>query len=267
MHARAGLVFVSLFALTSACREERAPRPPTPAAARPTAARDAATPPPAPDAGTGPVTVIPVPADMPHAAPTLEAGHPLAPGCFGWSPSTHSAACVVGSLGRDEAPGRAWGVRFTGDAPEQSVSLAPDSVGVPHAAPRSIVPEAATLTALRARLTSESYVTLTPLRHAIDSRDALTWAPGATVRWLHARGATASTNATDLIEMRWGGDAGTTVLEAWVDRAVPAPALAMYLIPGGRYLVLEAVGDYGDDGGTGTIARAWTCDRETHTCQ
>ena len=56
------------------------------------------------------------------------------------------------------------------------------------------------------------------------------------------------------------------VLTTLDDRPVEDPRVAVYPIEGGRYLVVDYVGRFGDEGEYGTHARAWRCDREAHTC-
>ena len=123
---------------------------------------------------------------------------------------------------------------------------------------------------LRARFVAEGFVHLRPLRRELTDAP-WEWSPGATVRAVHRRtfggGDNAAQRGTDRIELRWQPGGPRLALTAWEDRPVSEPHLRAYAIPGGRYLLLDAVGEYGDEGEYGVHALTWLCDRESRTCQ
>ena len=207
---------------------------------------------------------------MPTTEPMIPDDAPMEPGCFAWSPGRSLPACLVGQSGSNLNADTVWEVRFGGASPNPSWSLVPVTDAGwfedPHRAPAP--PELRGR--LRARFIAEGFVDLRPLRRAL-SAEPWEWAPGATVRAIHrdtfGGGENAAERGTDRVELRWRPGGPRLTLTAWEDRPVAEPRLRAYAIPGGRYLVIDAVGEYGDEGEYGVHALAWLCDRETRSCQ
>ncbi len=207
---------------------------------------------------------------MPTTEPLLPDAEPMEPGCFAWSSRRSMAACLVGQSGTNLNDDTEWSVRFSGEPASAVWSLVPVTDAGWFERPDQTQAPATVRARLRSRFVAEGFVDLRPLRQAL-SATAWEWAPGATVRSVHRRtfggGDNAAERGTDRIELRWQPNGPRLVLTAWEDRPVAEPALRGYVIPGGRYLVLDAVGEYGDEGEYGVHALAWLCDRESRTCQ
>lgn len=264
MSFRATLPLLALCGLGFACRH---PRPASPSSARaipsdagaPRIAHEVAAPP--------EVAVAPT---LQGAPPALSQTEPWEGGCIAWSPRRALAACLVGQSGWNLNDRTSWGVRVLGEPADPALSLVPvTDAGLledPHETPTP----PAVVARLRARLASEGYVDLRPLRVALGPA-ALDWAPGSSVRWTHRDtfegGDNAAARGTDLVEVRWQAGGPALTLTAWEDRPVAEPRLRAYIIPGGRHLVIEAVGVYGDEGEYGVHSLAWVCDREARVCQ
>ncbi|MDO9019747.1 MAG: hypothetical protein Q8S73_44705 [Deltaproteobacteria bacterium] len=206
----------------------------------------------------------------PATWPTLSATEPMAPGCFAWSPRLNVAACLVGQSGTNLNENTVWSVRFRGEPDSSALSLVePTDAGFIDR-PDEDPPPPAVLARLRARLDADGFIDLRPLRRELTAA-AFAWSPGMTVRAVHRRtfggGDNAAERATDRIELQWQPRGPRTLLTAWDDRPVAEPRLRAYVIPGGRYLVLDAVGTYGDEGEYGVHSLAWLCDRETRSCR
>jgi hypothetical protein len=236
------------------------PTPPT-AAPRVEApvARDVA---PAPDAA---VDAAPPPA--PDVASPFFAGEsPLSPGCFAWSTTLASAACVIESP-TDDLPHLRAVLRFTSDGPGAVTALVDAAA---FEAERAMRPSAEGLAAARARLAREGYAPIEALRQTLPANVAVAWAPGATARWQRRTTARGGPNQapryTDRVTLRWDATSAPVVLTTLEERPVEDPRVAVYPVEGGRYLVVDYVGRFADEGEYGTHARAWRCDREAHAC-
>lgn len=213
--------------------------------------------------------------DAPAAAapatwPTLSATEPMAPGCFAWSPRLNVAACLVGQSGTNLNERTVWSVRYSGEPESSAFSLVEPTDAGSIERPDDTPTSSAVLARLRARLDADGFIDLRPLRRELTTT-AFAWSPGMTVRAVHRRtfggGDNAAERATDRIELQWQPRGPRVLLTAWEDRPVAEPQLRAYVIPGGRYLVLDAVGTYGDEGEYGVHSLAWLCDRETRTCR
>jgi hypothetical protein len=195
---------------------------------------------------------------------------PMEPGCFAWSPRLAAAACLVGQSGSNLDADTVWELRFPGEREGAPVSLVPVTDAGWFEEPHRAATPAGVRATLRARMLAGAYVDLRPLRRELfDAPDE--WAPGATVRWVHRRtsggGENAAARGTDRVELRWQPGGPRLLLTAWEDRPVAEPQMRAYAIPGGRYLVVEAVGRYGDEGEYGVHSLAWLCDREARACR
>ena len=269
------LVILGAALLPLACRRQPPPaRPVAPVVAPVVAPAVAPTPPPALDAGAPAPPDAPPDATLsgtlPSTEPPLPDAAPMNPGCFAWSPGRHLAACLVGQSGSNLNDDTVWRVAFSGGPAEDGLSLVPVTDAGWFEEPHRVVTPPAVRARLRTRFAAEGFVDLSPLRRDL-SAVAYEWAPGVTVRWLHRRtfrgGENAAERGTDRLEVRWQPDGPRVTLTAWEDRPVAEPLLRAYAIPGGRYLVLDAVGAYADEGTYGVHSLAWLCDRETRTCQ
>ncbi|MFO0648576.1 MAG: hypothetical protein U0326_20210 [Polyangiales bacterium] len=200
------------------------------------------------------------------ASPFFAEGAPLRPGCFAWSPGIASAACVIESA-TDDLTNLRVVLRFTSDAPG---AVTPIIDAEAFAAGREMRPSAQQLADARARLARDGYAPIDGLRQTLRVNGVVTWAPGATASWQRrtsARGrANQATRFTDRVTIRWDPTSPPLVLTALEDRPVEAPTVAVYPIDGGRYLLLEYVGRFADEGEYGTHARAWRCDRVARAC-
>lgn len=259
MAPRRPFALLALTSLSLACRHA----PPTaPLASRPLAG-DAVTHAAAPlDAAVAPA--------LQGAPPALSETDPWEPGCLAWSSRRGLAACLVGQSGSNLNDATSWSVRVLGEPADPALSLVPLTDAGWFEDPHRTPAPPAVVARLRARLAREGFSDLRPLRTPLGA-DALAWAPGATVRWVHRDtsdgGDNAAARGTDLIEVGWRPGDPALTLTAWEDRPVAEPRLRAYVIPGSRYLVLEAVGEYADEGEYGVHALAWVCDREARACR
>ena len=207
---------------------------------------------------------------LPTTEPPLPATEPMYPGCLAWSPRRHLAACLVGQSGSNLNADTVWHVAFSGETDERAVSLVPVTDAGYFDDPHTVATPPGVRARLRARFVTDGFVDLRPLRRAL-SAEPFEWAPGATVRVVHRRtfggGENAAERGTDRVELRWQPGGPPLTLTAWEDRPVAEPRIRAYVIPGGRYLVLDAVGEYGDEGESGVHSLAWRCDREARTCR
>ena len=258
--------------LSLACRHPPSPPAPTPSVvprARAVAGPvvTPVTPPPAVDASAHDAPTAPA---TDPAAPWVPDAAPMAPGCFAWSPERRVAACLVGQSGSNLNDDTVWRVAFSGEPAAAAISLVPSVDAGGFDEPHRVVTPPEVRARLRARLGADGFVDLAPLRRIVPA-SALEWAPGATVRWLHRRtfagGDNAAERGTDRIELRWQPGGPSVTLTAWEDEPVAEPEIRAFAIPGGRYLVLDAVGPYADEGSYGVRALAWLCDREARTCR
>lgn len=265
--------------LPLACRRPRPPAPPvvardvTPALsprsvvfdAGPAVTRDAA-----PDVAPDVRPDATLAGTMPATEPPLPDATPMQPGCFAWSPRRSVAACLVGQSGSNLNEDTEWAVRFSGEAASSAWSLVPVTDAGWFEEPHRVAAPPEVRARLRARFAAEGFVDLESLRRIV-SETPWEWAPGATVRAVHRRtfggGANAAERATDRLELRWQPNGPRLTLTAWEDRPVGEPRLRAYAIPGGRYLLLDAVGEYADEGEYGVHSLAWLCDRESRACR
>lgn len=257
--------------LAASCRRPRPPAPAAPVDARAPATLDAGGPRDAsrdivPEAATDATLA----GTMPTTEPRIPDDSPLEPGCFAWSARRASGACLVGQSGTNLNDDTRWAVRFPGEPDERAVSLVPVTDAGWFEEPHRVAAPAAVRDRLRARFAAEGFVDLGPLRRELGDAP-FEWAPGATVRAVHRRtfggGENAAERGTDRVELRWQPGGPRLTLTAWDDRPVAEPQLRAYVIPGGRYLLIDAVGRYGDEGEYGVHALAWLCDRESRTCR
>lgn len=252
--------------LLLACRRPRPPAPPAVVVAP--VAFDAG--PPARDASSGAPPDATLVGAMPTTEPLLPDAAPLEPGCFAWSPRRIVAACLVGQSGTNLNDDTVWSVRYSGEPASAAWSLVPVTDAGWFEQPHQLPTPPAVRARLRARFVAEGFVDLRPLRQEL-SDAPWEWSPGATVRAVHRRtfggGDNAAERGTDRFELRWQPGGPRLLLTAWEDRPVSEPHLRAYAIPGGRYLLLDAVGEYGDEGEYGVHALTWLCDRESRTCR
>lgn len=199
-------------------------------------------------------------------SPFFAEGAPLRPGCFAWSPGIASAACVIESP-TDDLQNLRVVLRFTSDAPGAVTSIVDAAA---FEAEREMRPSAQQIADARARLAREGYAPIDALRQTLGVDGVVTWAPGATARWQRRTSARGRANQapryTDRVTIRWDATTPPLVLTALEDRPVEAPTVAAYPIDGGRYLLLDYVGRFADEGEYGTHARAWRCDRVARVC-
>lgn len=157
MHVRSSIAASTLTALLLGCH----PTPPT-AAPRVEApvARDVAVTA-EPDAA---VDAAPPQGSAPDVASPFFAGESLlSPGCFAWSATLASAACVIESP-TDDLQNLRVVLRFTSDGPG-AVSPLVDAAA--FEAEREMRPSAAALAAARARLAREGYAPIEALRQTL----------------------------------------------------------------------------------------------------
>jgi hypothetical protein len=158
-------------------------------------------------------------------------------------------------------------LRFTSDGPGAVSAIVDDAA---FEAERAMNPSPAAVAAAQARLAREGYRPIEAIRQTLPSNVAVAWAPGATARWQRrttARGrANQAPRYTDRVTLRWDATSAPVVLTALEERPVEDPRVAVYPVEGGRYLVVDYVGRFADEGEYGTHARAWRCDREARAC-
>lgn len=259
--ARGGALLALAVTTLAACRSAPSGRAPTPR----TVAASEATP--------------VAPHERSPGGLTLRPGAPLAWGCFAWSESRHAAACVTGYFGSntpdttDTREPRRYVVRFVGDPDAPTLPLLeptadPNDPRDPATAPVS----ARALGAVQAALDAGGYAPIGGWGVRMGRGFARAWAEGAAVRRV--------TNATvtplqqgaerfnERFEVRWASGAAYEPMGPdSLDQPTGDSEFRLYVLPGGRYVVLEQRWRYADEGEYGASTAAILCDRTARRCE
>ena len=236
-----------------------------------------------PQARTGAAPDQPSPAPREPSAPpralTLAPNAPLAWGCFAWSEARHAAACVTGYYGAntpdttDAAVPRRYVVEFLGDSSAQPLPLLDAATAASDSGDPATSPlPAPTLAALQAALDAGGYAPLGVLGEPLHPGVAREWGDGAAVRWTTTQTASPEQQGaerfTDRFDVRFGrGEAFAPLGPVSEDQPAGDSAFRAYVLPGGRYLVLEQRWSYADEGEYGGSVVVFLCDRVERRCR